>query len=246
MKIEEILAQRTDLSQFLVHLTRAKDDGQAIDNLISILREHTIKAFNPFGMAVTKLEKNNSVNIETQKTVCFSETPLEHVKLLTGKIEGRICNFSPYGIAIKRKEGRKAGVNPVWYIDNTIGHNWLTTHVNTLLDSALESEDFANEPILKLTPFFEQMGSKKAGIEDWEKPYKKEFWWEREWRKLGDFDLPNRYIILCPAADISKIKEVIGGLDCFSCPNEVCYIDAGWNSEEIKKNLSPYFKHIEL
>lgn len=46
-----------------------------------------------------RLERAN-LPTESQNCVCFTETPLEHVSLLLGKIGDRNCEFKPYGIAI--------------------------------------------------------------------------------------------------------------------------------------------------
>jgi hypothetical protein len=37
--------------------------------------------------------------------------------------------------------------------------------------------------------------------------YKKEFWWEREWRHLGDFDLPGKFLVLCPLNEMLEIRD---------------------------------------
>jgi hypothetical protein len=82
MDIEQVLARRTDLSTFLVHLTR-DTDKPAIDNLIGILSSQIINASNSFGMASPKLQTSEDIN--SQKAVCFTETPLENVNLLTDR-----------------------------------------------------------------------------------------------------------------------------------------------------------------
>ena len=58
MDIKELLTIRSDLSTFLVHLTRDLPDGSmAKDNLKSILRESVIEARNPFGIAIERIKK---------------------------------------------------------------------------------------------------------------------------------------------------------------------------------------------
>lgn len=125
MKIAEILARRTDLSTFLVHLTRTFRGRSGKDRLKSIILGGSIAAISPFGHAYKKMvqAKLDTVN---QQCACFTETPLEHVSLLTLPIEGRQIQFEPYGIVISKKQGRRYGVNPVWYLDITPGHTWLT------------------------------------------------------------------------------------------------------------------------
>jgi hypothetical protein len=51
---------------------------------------------------------------------------------------------------------------------------------STLLEQALDSKQpFDQQPVAKLTPFIEQMGTGESSAT---RPrYQKEFWWEREW-----------------------------------------------------------------
>lgn len=138
MKITDVLARRTDLSTFLVHLTRTTEDGSAaIQNLFGIIIESVMEGRKPFGTAVQALRATWQ-STDSQRCVCFTETPLEHVSLLCSDIEGRGIKFEPYGIAITRKQGPIRKVNPVWYLDMTPGHDWLTTSVNEIVEEAIE------------------------------------------------------------------------------------------------------------
>src|SRR5262249_7823432 len=138
------------------------------------------------------LARTNPSFAETQRVVCFTETPLEHVWMLCRDIEYRMVRLQPYGLAFTKSWGRRNGINPVWYIDITpSGHEWLTNPVQEMLAAgaagravargwpgdAWREVDLAHAPIASLTPFFEQMG-RPAGT-------RKEFWWEREWRHVG-------------------------------------------------------------
>lgn len=118
MDIKELLARRSDLSTFLIHLTREYPEGTpAKDNLKSILNDKLIEARNAYGSAISRLESlkaDNADNSNTQMVVCFTETPLEHVRLLVEPIEGRKYKFEPYGIAITKRTARVWDVNPAW------------------------------------------------------------------------------------------------------------------------------------
>jgi hypothetical protein len=164
---------------------------------------------------------------------------MAHLSLLTKEIEGRTVKFEPYGIAITRKQGRKQAVNPVWYIDITPGHDWLTNPLNALVSKAIESGDFDTSEISKIAPFIEQMGAGPgdpgAGIP----AYRKEFWWEREWRHVGDFYLPNTYIVLCPVADIPELRKVISAINENSRPH-VSFVDPTWSLESIIGKLAGF------
>lgn len=230
MKIEEVLARRSDLSTFLVHLCRTSEGMSARDRLVSILRDGCIKAVNPMGQAVSALTKAG-LSTESQRTVCFSETPLEHTSLLCQPIEGRNCQFEPFGIAITKKQGRRKGANPVWYLDMTMGHDWLTKWGDALVEAAIaevrkgEIPAFyvGYSPAIRLAPFIEQMGT-------WEGS-RKEFWWEREWRHVGDFELPHPVIVLCPEEEIPEIRA-INENENDGVPHAAC-IDPRWSLEQI-------------
>lgn len=110
MNIKQLLARRSDLGTFIVHLTREYDGTPAKKNLKSIISNDVIEARNPFGTAVShlsKVEPSPDREINTQKVACFTETPLEHVCLFAGKIEGRKFKLEPYGIAITKRDARK-------------------------------------------------------------------------------------------------------------------------------------------
>lgn len=239
MDIEQLLARRSDLSTFLVHLTRAKDSQSALDALKGILREQMLIASSAFGMAVDKLTASNLAT-DSQKAVCFTETPLQNVSLLTEQIDGRNCQFEPYGIAIARKQGRRLGINPVWYLDITPGHDWLTGPINGLIDEAIGGGAFEDQHISKVAPYFEQMGTYRGSSDPWVRGYRKEFWWEREWRHVGNLSLPSRYIILCPSSAVAEIKEVVQDLDDFDAPSHVSYVDPRWSLEMMLGRLAGF------
>jgi hypothetical protein len=109
------------------------------------------------------------------------------------EIAERSIQLQPYGLVVTWR-GRERGCNPVWYLDITPGHTWLRNAVNELV--ALAEHEGARQwdhvagigagtaledaPILRLTPFIEQMGSKNDGGH-------KEFWWERSGVPVGIF-----------------------------------------------------------
>jgi hypothetical protein len=76
MDIRELVARRTDLSTFLVHLTRDQPGVVAGSALRSILTTGQIEARSVFGSARTRLEEQGCAPM-SQRCVCFTETPLE-------------------------------------------------------------------------------------------------------------------------------------------------------------------------
>lgn len=198
-EIEDLLHRRSDLSTFLVHLTRDGKKKSAYERLLTMLVDKCIEARSVFGMASDWADQDEAV-ADTQRCVCFTEVPLEQVWMVTREITLRQVHLRPYGLAFMKGYGRKRGANPVWYLDITPTHNWLTNPINVLVEIALRGEAYSidstppavngaliqgppphENPILKLTPFMEQMGTRPGY-------YKKEFWWEREWRMVGDFN----------------------------------------------------------
>jgi hypothetical protein len=204
-RIEDLLHRRNDLSTFLVHLTKPGQHA-ARDNLLNILLTHMIEARTAMGLGSNYFVLDAAFR-DTQKVVCFTETPLEHVWMMCEEIEHRDVQMQPYGVAFTKSWARRRGVNPVMYVDITIGHAWLTEPANLMLRAAHEGQavvrvdgawaatDLAHSPIAKLTPFFEPMG-KPVNI-------RREWWWEREWRNVGDlvFQSTDLVAVLVPEDD---------------------------------------------
>ena len=102
----------------------------------------------------------------------------------------------------------------------------MTTYLwdTTLADNCSDS-DFA-----ALCPYIEQMGSGQSAAGP--SGYKKEFWWEREWRHVGDFALPSQIICLCPEKEIDYFSGVMSELG----QRGKC-IDPQWSLERIIAHL---------
>lgn len=238
MRIEELLARRTDLSTFLVHLTRDGNGHTAKENLISIVTSGTIQAKSVFGPAVPRLLRA-SQSTDSQKCVCFTETPLEHVHILTSEIDDRDYCFRSYGIAISKKQGRRRGANPVWYLDITPGHGWLTVPLEQMIDAAIARGAYSDHPLARLTPFIEQMGRGQNAQGDG--GYKKEFWWEREWRHQGDYSIAGRPIVICPVGDMMDVRQALQAIDVNNrLVVDPSFIDPNWSLEQIIGKLAGF------
>jgi len=103
--VAEILNRRSDLSTFVVHLTKATTDATAHENLVSILATRTIEARSPMGWK----GRLGAADMACLKVVCFSETPLEHTYTLFQDIAGRDIHLSTYGVAFTRDVARRYG-----------------------------------------------------------------------------------------------------------------------------------------
>jgi Putative abortive phage resistance protein AbiGi, antitoxin len=224
--IREVLHRRTDLSTFVVHLTRATPERTARQALDSIIRERRLRASTPMGFGKANDDPSDSEK-QSQRVVCFSETPLEHIHSLVADIEKRQIKLAPYGLALTKLVARSKGVNPVWYVDQTMGRNWeLSQAVNELVAEAQAAGNFHDRPIAKIAPFVETMGT-------WHDT-QKEFWWEREWRHTGDLYLHGTGIIwLCPEEEIESLLDHEG--------NPVHpVIDPRWGLEQIIAHLAGF------
>jgi hypothetical protein len=232
--IGQLLRKRRDLSTFVVHFTRKRDDGiGAGKNLKGILRSETIEARSAYGPAASVLNETKSRELGSQKCVSFSETPLDHLDCLTSEITGRRVSLSPFGIAITKTTARRMGVNPVWYVDITPGHDWLMKPINQLLEEELKRRrKFSRSPLAKLTPFIEQMGS---GLGRSGYGYRKEFWWEREWRHPGDFrfTLPLIAMGFAPQHRIKEFENFTKNLG-----RKLPFVDPNWGLDKMITHLA--------
>jgi hypothetical protein len=229
MKIGEILDRRTDLSTFVVHLTRDGDGMSAKERLESIVEMGRLTAGSPMGWAQSCADAPHlDVAGAPQLAVSFSETPLENIYSMFAEIDGRSVNLQPYGLAFTKMAARRKGGNPIWYVDRTAGadHQWATAMaIDELAKEALKSgSDEVRSRIGKLLPFFEVMGSWPQG--------QKEFWWEREWRHVGDmeFDASDVALWLCPESDVEHFENLLQG------GGRV--VDPSWSLERIVASLA--------
>jgi hypothetical protein len=236
-EIRTILHRRTDLSTFVVHLTRRRDAGYGPqDALVDIARARRLEARTPLGWAKAQDDPSDPTK-QSQRVVCFSETPLEHINLMVGPIEGRAIAMESYGLALPKLKARKLGINPVWYVDMTTGagdsHDWRLSRAldwlrDRMLEAAVEDDRNFHETLpARLFPFIEQMGT-------WPNRGPKEFWWEREWRHTGDLAIPGSSVMwLCPEGEIDQINERVG--------RELTpWIDPRWGLEEIVAHLAGF------
>ena len=241
--IKELLHRRTDLSTFVIHWSRDTDDGiTALENLKGILHSGHLEARTAMGAATYTLRAMRDEGtlgkealeqaLRTQRVVCFTEAPLEQAWSLVCNIEGRANRLEPYGLAFTKMQARKLGVNPVWYLDMTPGHDWLTKDVEALVKRAASKGSFGEDPLSKLTPFMEGMGKWSIGP----RTSKKEFWWEREWRHVGglQFSPFGCAVVLCPEHDFDEVQPLVEP----KIGRTVPLIDPNWGLEYIIAKLA--------
>jgi Putative abortive phage resistance protein AbiGi, antitoxin len=234
LQIRDVLNRRGDLSTFVVHLTRTAGGVSAKERLESILAERRFRATTSMGWAAEQDDPADAAK-QSQRVVCFSETPLEHIYSLVADIEGRQIQLEPYGVAFTKLTARRLGINPIWYVDMTPGQNdqWATKEaIDELKAAAIATGDFHNQPVAKLLPLFEQMGT-------WPQR-QKEFWWEREWRHVEDVPLPLLgSLYLCPEDEIDDFVPEIPGEPAHERNRRRReFIDPRWGLEQIIAHLA--------
>jgi hypothetical protein len=149
------------------------------------------------------------------------------------RIPKRKFRLSPYGLAFTKMKARELGANPIWYLDITPGHDWLMNPINQLIESEMKRRRrFRNAPLSKVTPFIEQMGS---GTGQSGYGYRKEFWWEREWRYRGDFCFPIQDVALgfAPESRIEGFEKYTAKLG-----RKIPFVDPRWSMEKTIARLA--------
>lgn len=206
----------TDMSDYVVHFAKKYKGKDAYTNMLSILGSRVIRARNPFGACREKAPDPSS-----QKAVCFSEIPLH----LLGRLADK---RSEYGIVFRKDFAIHRNANPILYAykDQSVAKA-----VRQLIATAANDP---KNPIWEVTPFVDLPGAHPKGSYFFE--------WEREWRKVGDFNfttddvefliIPEKLHKAAKSFFKSAREENIG--PSYKCP----FIDAHWTRKKIKPLLS--------
>ena len=232
----ELIEQRGDLSPFLIHLTRSGDlkldreiHSLPQDSVVqitskasleAIIKSKRIEARSAFGFfnykVPMKLADGRTLNAKSHvrrdwlRSVCFTETPVDHVHLQMKTIYGRQLHFEPYGLAFRESVVRAANGNPVVYVQTT----------NQPIRSAFDA--LAVSPLAAtfkfMMPLVEGFGppwfQRQTG------PQEIDFRWEREWRVVGDFSftLSDVAFGFCSAQDITLFETLVANAFPFVDP----------------------------
>jgi hypothetical protein len=250
---QQLLEKRGDLSPFLIHLTRSGDlklhkDIHSLPqdtviqitgkiSLENIIAKKRIEAKSPFGYFNFKvplprpngqvINSNSHVKRDWLRSVCFTETPLEHVVLQMQTIQGRQLHFEPYGLAFKEQVVRGANGNPVHYVQ--------TTNKNIRDGFDKLAQDPLAHSFKSFMPLVEGFGP--PWFQRYAGPSEIDFRWEREWRVVGDFSFTLSDIAygLCNTPDIIFFENLVG--------NAFPFIDPLGNLQTNKAKLLSY-KHL--
>lgn len=213
--IDQILRFRSDISPFLVHLTKRtglswnKSSRTAHQNLRSILESSELRPGSApvsdaqYGYAKFLSERRKK---ELFGATCFTETPVSEIHCLF-EIAYRSIHLEPYGLVFVKTALAECGVSPVLYLNNITG---TTDSVFQALASLIDSHPDEARNILPLISVF---GKKvKPPNAPRRQPGSIDFRWEREWRYPAIhgpfcFDHDDVFIGLCPHGEIDEFER---------------------------------------
>ena len=233
-----MIDKRSDLSRYLVHLTRDYDGESAYDNLINILKTKNIEARNYhclFSPKIRKMDISDKLN-NSFKTVCFTETPLNQITNLTTDIPNRNIKLKPYGVVFWRDQLLDKGANPAIYLNakGTDLRDYLIQQFDNqfkdikTLGKLKREDDYYYEII--------QYFSLINVIND-----KYDFSWEREWRFHGDFkfNYRNMVAIVCknPEEFENRCEEELQA-KALNFIKRTPMISPDWGYEQVIEELS--------
>jgi hypothetical protein len=219
---EKVRWRRSDLSFFLVHLTK----GEGISpkgNLIDILTEEPDGKCRLHGSPQGLFTKVDDVDQNLLKAVSFTEAPLDQIKHFAHPIKGDPTRkYSQYGIVFSQEFIRNKGGNPCFYV-NTYRGKQLKKAVLDLV----HVPNFRLRDCAKLLPFFNIFGPSGLG-------YPADFYWEREWRVPGslEFTLKDVFVGLCADEDVEEFMNRF---------QEVPFISPDWSYDRILSPLKSYY-----
>lgn len=219
-EVEKVRWRRSDLSFFLVHLTKGTGND-AKRNLIEILTPDrgscTLKG-NPQGLFTAVKEVDRGLI----RAVSFTEAPLDQIKHFAYPIkDDPTRKYSEYGLVFDQEFIREKGGNPCFYV-NTYKDNELKKAVLDLV----QVPRFEKRRSRRLLPFFNIFGPAGGG-------YPSDFYWEREWRVPGDlvFGHKDIFVGLCDSEEVGWFSQEFEG---------VPFISPDWNYDRILRELKHY------
>ena len=229
--IEDILLFRTDLSPFLVHLTRSNSGFNAKLNLESIVKNMSLRCGEKlvsdarFGVAMSEMEESEKQSLFS--AICFTETPINEIHCLL-EISSRQTDLEEYGLLFVKENLKNKGVSPVLHINNVKGDK------DTLFQALCSLKDSHPVEAKQILPLISVFGEKiqptgTSRIVSGEV----DFTWEREWRypqELGElsFSANDVFVGLCRHDEIEHFEALW---------NEVGFVDP-------KRNLKWYAKKL--
>ncbi len=247
--------ERSDLSNFLIHLTKngsfdlyqpfsgapghyrfGDSEGQVADDALkSILKMKppTLLARSPFshfkyGISVG-YQARRRIPLEWLQCVCFSETPLRELKSFY------VATQDPKYRNVKANKYQKYGIAfHTEFIRKKNGHPLF--YFDSRRKDIVGAIDMLGDPpmrgVAKSTlAFYESFGPKLHSLKSNDKD-EVDFRWEREWRIVGSLQFNHKEVAfgLCPENEIANIFQPIVG-------KAFPFIDPDWDIDFLKNYL---------
>jgi hypothetical protein len=212
--INEVLYFRSDISPFLVHLTKKKESKTAKDILTNIINEKQLVANNSFVSDIKYATNTSKMNDDEKRklfgAVCLTETPINEIYCLLGIAKSQV-NLEPYGLVFIKDNLRRKGVSPVLYFNNEQDDKYEMFQALSSLKEKYPKE------AAKLFPLISVFGEKIHNPDLNSHPGTQgtvDFLWEREWRYPtinGDllFTQEDIFIGLCPHEEIEEFENLL-------------------------------------
>lgn len=225
--MQKVYQNRTDLSTFLVHLTKHPKDQndtgltakQTFDAVLQTTPRKLI-AKNPVGLFCKHPNDQNFPDPSQKscfnnflKVVCLTESPLDQIKHFIGEdFERDSCTlkYSEYGFVFTREFIQQRGGNPCFYVctQDKLGMKSAFLSLFDYINSGCGWEYTSIDTIpadspFRILPFVNIFGKKSSGDP-------MDYFWEREWRvpsqelKFNDQDIA---LALCPEEETDTYKE---------------------------------------
>lgn len=206
--IDDILHFRSDISPFLVHLTRGYNGNTASENLESIITDRELIAGEPDISDARLVGRDYYSMLPEEKqrffgAVCLTETPLNEIHCFL-EIGGRHFNLQPYGLVFLKKPLQERGVSPVIYLNNELNNQYPVVQA---LFQIIERDPDSAQLLLPLVSSFGEKVHPNAT------EGRVDFGWEREWRfpsAYGSltFSAEEVFVGLCPDAEIPYFEQL--------------------------------------
>lgn len=214
--IKKVYQNRTDLSTFLVHLTKDQGDGvtakQTFETILGTT-PHKIIAKSPVGLFCKHASENNFPDQSQKdcfnnflKVICLTESPLDQIKHFIGKDferDNSTIKYSEYGFVFTREFIQQKGGNPCFYVCTQDTRNMQSAFLS-LFDLLKDKwiyfslDTIPNNSAFNILRFVNIFGKDST-----DNPI--DYFWEREWRiplqelQFNDQDLA---LALCPESEI--------------------------------------------
>jgi len=208
--VNDILHFRSDISPFLVHLTRSLEPMDAKKRLRRIIDSRTLIAGDSLVSHATYGYRIGDLDAESKRrlfsAICFTETPLTEMHCVL-EIAGREVDLEPYGLVFLKDRLMKRGVSPVLYLNNAQGDK---DAVVRGLDQLIDANREVAEAILPLIAVF---GRQLQSVYSRFPPRREvDFRWEREWRypaSAGKLEFAENdvFVGLCPHEEIDDFES---------------------------------------